>query len=387
MNSPLQRYEQRLTDPGFMGDPLQLQVVERLDLLFHELQCSTNRFGRKRRPVKGLYLWGGVGRGKTFLMDLFFESLPDKDKLRLHFHRFMAMVHHEMKLEAGHADPLVRIAKRLSQQCRVICFDEFYVSDIADAMILGRLFDALFNYGLTLVATSNIPIDRLYWDGLQRQRFAPAMELLKTHTQEWHLNGEEDYRLRYLNYQQTYFLEGQANFAELFDQLSETQDYSCQPISICARPIGVERAANSIVWFTFSALCEGPRSAMDYIELASRYQTILISGLPQLGGELKSWIKARGTEDGSGSVTKTGERQLSYAKLDDPARRFISLVDEFYDQRVKLYLLATLPIEHIYSGGALSFEFRRTLSRLTEMQSAEYLSGSRKLNKSEQVVG
>jgi cell division protein ZapE len=326
-------------------------------------------------------------------MDLFYESLPDERKLRLHFHRFMARIHKELNAESGHADPLKLIAKRLAKECNVLCFDEFFVSDIGDAMILGRLFTALFENGLTLVATSNIPIERLYWNGLQRQRFEPAIQLLLKHTQEVHLNGEEDHRLRHLQHQQTYFLSPDAQFKTLFQQLVEQQkaeqrvelvderdaiplvfeQESSKTLSVCRRPIDVIELSSHVVWFNFDALCNGPRSQLDYIELASRFSNILVSDIPLLGGECRGWIKARGTEDGSFETTETGERKLSYARQDDPARRFISLVDELYDRRVNLYLSADVPLEYLYSGGSLSFEFKRTHSRLVEMQSSEYI--------------
>ncbi len=397
MLAPLERYHKQLEQQGYVADPAQQQAVEQLDLLYRQLQQPVSgwkgRLDATKAPIKGLYLWGDVGRGKTFLMDLFYESLPDERKLRLHFHRFMARIHKELNAESGHADPLKLIAKRLAKECNVLCFDEFFVSDIGDAMILGRLFTALFENGLTLVATSNIPIERLYWNGLQRQRFEPAIQLLLKHTQEIHLNGEEDHRLRHLQHQQTYFLSPDAQFKTLFQQLVEQQkaeqrvelvderdaiplvfeQESSKTLSVCRRPIDVIELSSHVVWFNFDALCNGPRSQLDYIELASRFSNILVSDIPLLGGECRGWIKARGTEDGSFETTETGERKLSYARQDDPARRFISLVDELYDRRVNLYLSADVPLEYLYSGGSLSFEFKRTHSRLVEMQSTEYI--------------
>ena len=385
MPAPLERYHKQLEQQGYVVDPAQQQAVEQLDLLYRQLQQPASgwkgKLHSKKEPVKGLYLWGDVGRGKTFLMDLFYESLPDERKLRLHFHRFMARIHKELNDESGHADPLKLIAKRLSKECNVLCFDEFFVSDIGDAMILGRLFTALFENGLTLVATSNIPIERLYWDGLQRQRFEPAIKLLLQHTNEIHLSGEEDHRLRHLQHQQTYFLSSDAQFDRLFEKLVEpfTEQSLCESsssattLSVCQRPIDVIELSAHVVWFNFDALCNGPRSQLDYIALASRFSSILVSDIPLLGGECRGWIKARGTEDGSFGTTETGERKLSYARQDDPARRFISLVDELYDRRVNLYLSADVPLEYLYSGGSLSFEFKRTHSRLVEMQSSEYI--------------
>lgn len=380
MSSPLKRYQHKLEQRGFVSDAKQREAIEQLEQLYWQLQQPRSFLARKKAPVRGLYLWGDVGRGKTFLMDLFYESLPDERKLRLHFHRFMARIHRDLNAESGHADPLRRIAKQLAKECKVLCFDEFFVSDIGDAMILGRLFKALFENGLTLVATSNIPIDRLYRDGLQRQRFEPAIQLLSQHTQEIHLNGEEDHRLRHLQHQQTCFLSSETQFESLFQQLAgpscDDKFRSEKTLLVCQRPIKVMGLGASVVWFSFNALCNGPRSQLDYIELASRFRCIMLSDIPMLGGECRGWIKARGTEDGSFGVTDTGERKLSYARQDDPARRFISLVDELYDRRVSLYLSADVPLEFLYSGGSLSFEFKRTYSRLVEMQSIEYLSNS-----------
>lgn len=367
--SPLERYYHKLEQANFANDPVQLQAVIQLETLYQQLRSPT------KQKMSGLYLWGDVGRGKTMLMDLFCDAtaeLTEHTPLRLHFHRFMARIHKEMMLESGNRDPLKRIAKRIATESTVICFDEFFVADIGDAMILGTLFSALFELDIVLVATSNTPIERLYENGLQRQRFEPVIALLQQHTQQIHLNGQQDHRLRHLNYRQTYFLEPQASFATLFDQLSCGALSHNQALIILGRSIEVVKANQNIAWFDFNALCHGPRSQLDYIELASRFDTILLSDIPALGGELRGWIRARGTEDGS-IATKTGERQLAYAVNDDPARRFISLVDELYDQGVNLYLSATVTLEELYIGGALSFEFKRTYSRLSEMQSLEYL--------------
>ncbi|MBW8183154.1 cell division protein ZapE [Shewanella nanhaiensis] len=368
--SPLERYQYKLTQSDFAYDPVQLHSVTQLELLYQALKAPSSQ------KALGLYLWGDVGRGKTMLMDLFCEAatdLLDQPPLRLHFHRFMARMHKEMMQESGNTDPLKRIAKRIASETKLICFDEFFVSDIGDAMILGTLFSTLFELDVVLVATSNIPITRLYENGLQRQRFEPTVRLLAQHTQEIHLNGEHDHRLRYLNYHQTYFLEPKSDFSTLFEQLSSDSVSSNQPLMILGRPIEVIKANQKQAWLDFDALCNGPRSQLDYIELASRFEVILLSDIPPLGGEPRGWIRARGTEDGC-QATQTGERQLNYAVNDDPARRFISLVDELYDQGVALYLSASVALEELYIGGALSFEFKRTYSRLTEMQSLEYLS-------------
>jgi len=365
-----ERYQQFINQPNGVVDPAQLAAVSLLSDLAIKLNAEPNT------AVTGIYLWGDVGRGKTFLMDLFYDSITDQPKLRLHFHHFMARMHRELNLESGHCEPLRRIAQRLSTQCRVLCFDEFFVSDIGDAMILGRLFDALFDCGVTLVATSNIPIENLYQGGLQRQRFEPTIALLHQFTTSCHLNGDHDHRLRHLTYQQTYFelsAEGaNIKFDCLFKKINRHSHSNSADLTILGRSIKVIRKSETVVWLHFDAICNGPRSALDYIELARQFKTVLISEVPILGGQCRSWIRARGTEDGS-EATATGERQLSYAGQDDPARRFISLVDELYDQNVQLYLSADVAPDQLYSGGALSFEFRRTVSRLTEMQSSQYL--------------
>jgi len=364
------RYQQLLTQDNFVPDPAQLGAVSLLADVADRLTLQP------QTPIKGVYLWGDVGRGKTFLMDLFYDSITEQPKLRLHFHHFMARMHRELNLESGHSEPLTRIAKRLAKQCRVLCFDEFFVSDIGDAMILGRLFEALFDCGVTLVATSNIAIADLYQGGLQRQRFEPTIALLLQHTTSYHLDGDDDHRLRHLDYHQTYFEllpDAMApRFSKLFNQLNGDGTSEQSPLNILGRDIEVVRQGINVVWLSFDAICNGPRCALDYIELAAQFDTVLISDVPVLGGECRTWIRARGTEDGA-EATLTGERQLSYAGQDDPARRFISLVDELYDQNIKLYLGAQVAPAQLYSGGALSFEFRRTLSRLTEMQSLQYL--------------
>lgn len=377
--TPLAIYQAKI---GFelIEDPAQAQAVLALDKLYQQIIGRTDA-----QPLKGLYLWGDVGRGKTFLMDLFFDALPQQGKLRLHFHRFMARVHQALKEHAGQRDPLKLIAKNLAKECKVLCFDEFFVSDIGDAMILAGLFETLFAQGVVLVATSNIPIERLYENGLARHRFLPCIAQLLAHTQMLHLNGEQDHRLHALNTEPSaqviaatsnhIGLSGTLDFDGIFTTLTQDANtVQTRTLRVCQRDIPVVRATAegqlpSVAWFDFYALCDGPRSQLDYIEIASRFKIVLLSGVPKLGGEVKSWIRARGTEDGTGAnqAATTGERQLSYAANDDPARRFISLIDELYDQDASLYLSCDVPLMDLYQGGALSFEFRRTYSRLIEM--------------------
>ncbi|WP_028773287.1 cell division protein ZapE [Shewanella waksmanii] len=367
--SPLCHYQNLLDSKALIFDPAQQHAVQQLQSLFQQLQSQS-------QPVTGLYLWGDVGRGKTRLMDLFFHACQNSDKIkpqRLHFHRFMSQVHRQLNQYGDAATSIEQIASELALTCEVLCFDEFFVNDIGDAIILYRLFEALFQQGVVLVATSNVAVNQLYANGLQRERFLPCIDLIEKQTKSLHLQAQQDYRLRSLELQPAYFTDKQA-FSRLFEQLNDfNHSVTKRAITVLDRQIDVIQRTTNILWVDFTALCQGPRSALDYIELANRYQTILLSHVPVLGGEPKSWIKARGTEDGIGA-TATGARQLAYALNDDPARRFIALVDELYDRQVNLYIQADVPLDELYHQGALSFEFRRTNSRLKEMQSSAYLA-------------
>ena len=309
-------------------------------------------FGKKdHTPVKGLYFWGGVGRGKTYLVDTFFEALPFKEKVRTHFHRFMKRVHEEMKTLPGEKNPLTIIAKRFSDEARVICFDEFFVSDITDAMILGTLMEELFKNGVTLVATSNIVPDGLYKDGLQRARFLPAIALIKQNTEIVNVDSGVDYRLRHLEQAELFHFPlndaAQDSLRKSFRALTPecTQAVENDKLIIENRQIIALRTCDDVAWFDFRELCDGPRSQNDYIELGKIFHAVLLSGVEQM------------------SVT-----------TDDIARRFINMVDEFYDRNVKLIISAEVELKDLYTGGRLNFEFQRTLSRLLEMQSHEFLS-------------
>jgi cell division protein ZapE len=359
--TPGERHARDLERAGFRADPAQAEAVKLLDDL-HARLCQPrpqpSRLGRllarlrgpaRIDPVKGLYMWGGVGRGKTYLMDLFHETLPFDDKLRMHFHRFMRRTHHELERLAGTSDPLQGVADGLAGEARVICFDEFFVSDITDAMILGELFDALFARGVTLVATSNVPPRDLYRDGLQRRRFLPAIDLIERHTRVLEMDGGIDHRLRALEQAELYHHpldEGaETSLARSFDSLAPEPGTDDVEIEIEGRPIRARKLADDVAWFDFAELCDGPRSQNDYIELAREFHAVLVSGVPQFG-----------------------------VATEDQARRFISLVDEFYDRGVKLILSARVPITELYAGQRLVFEFERTQSRLLEMQSHDYLA-------------
>lgn len=358
--SPLQRYRRDLEQQNFQEDAAQEAAVMHLQALYEALvareqwswwQKFAARWATgKTDVVKGLYFWGGVGRGKTYLMDTFYEALPFEEKMRTHFHRFMRRVHTEMQNLGEQSDPLLMVADKLAREAKVLCFDEFFVSDITDAMILARLLDALFDRGVVLVATSNIQPDGLYKDGLQRARFLPAIGLLNKYTDVVNVDGGVDYRLRTLEQASLYHTplgpEAREALGKFFwnlvpdrDAISENVD-----IEVEGRCILALKEAEDVVWFDFASICDGPRSQVDYIELACEYHAVIVENVPVLR-----------------------------SRNDDLARRFIYMVDEFYDHNVKLILSAELPIHELYAGHRLKFEFERTVSRIQEMQSKEYL--------------
>ena len=351
-------YVESLNRDGHTEDPAQLEIIARFEDLESRLEAQRPRRGGLRtmffrgdpiETVRGLYIWGGVGRGKTFLMDLFFECLGIENKRRVHFHRMMHDVHDRMKTLSFVEDPLDKVAASIAQDTRVLCFDEFFVSDIGDAMILGKLLEGLFKRGVTLVATSNSKPDDLYKDGLQRQRFLPAIQLLNEHTEVVNMDSGTDYRLRLLQKAGTYLSPDDEVAAErlnyFFDESASLRIETDRDLDINGRDIRARRCAKGVAWFRFEDICDGPRSQADYIEIARWYPSVIISGVPQFD-----------------------------ARLDDQARRFIALVDEFYDRRVKLILSAATGVNELYTGTRLSFEFDRTTSRLIEMQSTEYLA-------------
>lgn len=368
--TPLQTYQARLEQNEVTFDERQQPALHELERVYQSLLSNLSN-GGVLESTKGVYLWGDVGRGKTFLMDLFYGCLPDGMALRLHFHHFMARLHRELNLAFGQKNPLKGIAKRLVSECRVLCFDEFFVSDIGDAMLLGGLVEALFEEGVVLVATSNIAIKDLFQNQLQKERFAPAIALLEANLNAIHLSGEEDHRLRHTGFTPIYFVNDEQDMSALFKQLAKG-DINQQPLQVCRRSIKVIASAENIAWFDFYALCDGPRSSLDYIELAQTYPLIMLTGIPELSSEPYEHIKARGTEDGAIGSGQTGERVVSLGVNDDAVRRFISLVDECYDHQVVLLLSAEVPLDSLYLNGSLLFEFRRTYSRLIEMKSHYY---------------
>lgn len=358
--SPEQRYRNDLQRSDFQPDPAQAQAVALLQDLYERLivrERSEQGLGARlryflggaRSPERGLYFWGGVGRGKTYLVDTFFESLPFRRKLRVHFHRFMQRVHERLTALDGEKNPLQIVADEFARDALVICFDEFFVSDIADAMILGGLMEALFARGVTLVATSNIEPALLYLDGLQRARFLPAIALLEEHTRVVNVDAGVDYRLRTLEQAALYHHPdddaAHAALCERFATLSQRADIAPGMVQINHRTLRLERQAEGVAWFAFDTLCRQPRSPSDFIELAKIFHTVLLEHVP---------------------VMKSGD--------EDMARRFINLIDEFYDRSVKLIVTAEAAPEALYRGSLLAFEYQRTLSRLQEMQSHDYLA-------------
>ncbi|MBB3191626.1 cell division protein ZapE [Halomonas cerina] len=372
---PMARYRADLERDDFQFDPAQQQAVEHLQHLYDELVATPRTrprptatgkglrsrvaglFGRREDtpaapalpPVSGLYLWGGVGRGKTYLVDTFYEALPFPDKMRTHFHRFMQRVHNELEHCKGERNPLTLIAGKFADEARVICFDEFFVKDITDAMILANLLEALFAKGVVLVATSNIVPADLYKEGLQRARFLPAIDLLERHCKVVNVDSGIDYRLRALERAEIFHspldAEAEAELARSFREIAGHEGESDAPIEINHRVLRSRRLHDDVVWFEFRELCDGPRSQNDYIELAREFHSVLVSNVTCMSGA-----------------------------TDDQARRFINMVDEFYDRGVKLLMSAEAPAEDLYQGGKLEFEFQRTLSRLQEMQSHDYLA-------------
>jgi cell division protein ZapE len=351
-------YTQELSERGFRPDPAQEAAVDALEGLRRRLMeresvgAHSRRWLarlRSRKPVRGLYLWGGVGRGKTWLMDLFFASLPFAKRQRRHFHRFMYDVHAHLKCMEQNIAPLEEVAERLASEAHVLCFDEFFISDIADAMIVGGLLDGLFRRGVALVATSNLPPCRLYYNGLQRERFLPAIDLLERHTRILAVDSGTDYRLRDLTQAGTYLVSGAPDTAArldaLFNRLAGGEPRQSGAVEIEGRPIAIVCEAGTVIWFDFAALCSGPRSQNDYIEIARAYQTVMLADVPQFD-----------------------------AAHENEARRFIALVDELYDHNVKLILSAAAAPAELYRGESLSLEFERPASRLIEMQSAQYLA-------------
>lgn len=352
--SPSERYANAISSGQFMADDAQAEAVHELNRVWEELisryKASKKAFRRFRRQTspKGVYMWGGVGRGKTWLMDQFYESIPFRRKTRMHFHHFMQYVHKELNKNSGQQNPLDIVAEQIYKEAVVICFDEFFVSNVTDAMILSDLFQKLFRRGITLVATSNIAPDGLYKNGIHRDRFIPTIEMVKQNCRVLNVDAGVDYRLRVLKQAQLFKSplthDNQIWMAKRFAALTQSQTVSDEPIIINQRIVETLGHTEDVLWCEFKELCMKPRSPSDFIEISNIYNTVLVSNVPHLDDVL-----SEGT------------------------RRFIYLVDEFYDRGVKLLLTSEAGIIDIYNGEKLAFEIERTRSRLLEMQSDEYL--------------
>jgi len=365
--TPKQRYQADLESGELTPDAEQASIVDRLDKLSQDLVSATPWQPKKPSFLsklfsggsdapavhgpRGLYLWGGVGRGKTHLCDLFFDAVPIKEKRRTHFHRFMQRIHDDMRVLGEIENPLQSVADDWAQEARLLVLDEFHVNDITDAMLLGGLTSALFDRGVTLVTTSNVPPDGLFKDGLQRARFIPAIERIKAHTHVIEMIGDTDYRLRLLQSESIYLVPEasekpvEERMQAHFQRLAIGTPDSRQSININSREIPILGRAEDVIWFSFDALCATHRSTQDYIEIATLFHTVLISDVPVMDN------------------TKN-----------DEARRFVNLIDDFYDRCVKVVMSAEALPDDLYTGTRLSFEFVRSASRLTEMQTTEYLS-------------
>ncbi|MBD3610007.1 MAG: cell division protein ZapE [Gammaproteobacteria bacterium] len=354
--SPLDRYHCDLAN-GIQHDLAQAMAMEQLQSIFLSLQNNApakrrwwSWFSSRQPQTRGLYLWGGVGRGKTYLMDTFFESLPGNNKQRVHFHRFMKDIHERLKHLPKSPNPMPIIARQIARECHVLCLDEFFVDDVADAMLLVGLLPALFKQGVVLITTSNIAPDELYKNGLQRLRFLEAIEQLKNHTQVVELNSNIDYRMQMLERSGVYHVvdsaeEGLTLLESQFNQLVPFHERLDGDVNINNRDISVRGMSSDIIWLDFYSICETPRSSSDYVEIACMYHTVLIGVVPVMD------------ED-----------------KDDVAKRFMHLIDALYDHRVKLVLTAEDIPEGLYSGQRIKSAFERTISRLNEMGSEEYLS-------------
>jgi len=356
--TPTEVYRADIKQRGFQEDKAQREAVFYTQVLYDELtarkaeKTSTSlfRFFKKEDtpPIKGLYFWGGVGRGKSYLIDTFHDCLPFTDKKRVHFNQFMQDIHNQLKDLPKTPDPLMIVSAKIADQCRVLCIDEFHVDDITDAMIMAGLLNGLFAAGMTIVATSNIAPEQLYKNGLQRDRFLPAIDLIVQHTNIYHLDNGVDYRLELLEKHGTFHVQDTADediLQQHIHELANTEIIEHTQFELNRRIIHCRARADNQIWFSFAEICETPRSSADYIALATEFETILISDIPMM-------------DDGKNDV----------------AQRFIHLVDAFYDQRVKFIATAEAAPDELYTGKGLRFPFQRTSSRLHEMRSEAYLS-------------
>jgi cell division protein ZapE len=352
----LAAYQSLLDARGYFADAAQMNAAMALQTLYTNLLgfkvdrgSTLKRLLAPPKPPRGVYFWGGVGRGKSFLMDCFYESVPYRRKRRIHFHAFMQQIHRDLEKYKGESEPILKVADQIAHEVRLLCFDEFHVSDIADAMILGRLVERLFAKGVILVMTSNYPPDRLYPNGLHRESFLPTIALLNQHLDILEVDSGVDYRLRALEQVEIYHYpadgSAETKMLDYFRMVAGEEGKKGGHIEVLDRQIATLRRAHGVIWFDFRTLCGGPRSQNDYLEIAQSYHTVLLSHIPKMTPQQSS-----------------------------EARRFTWLVDVFYDHRVKLIATADCPADQIYCEGTQASEFLRTVSRLTEMNSKEYLA-------------
>jgi len=382
--SVIKQYKQFVEEKKLKYDSDQYQAVIALDQLAQKLSLrqsqlpllrALTKLFKKLEPIKGIYFHGRVGRGKTMLMDIFYQQLPLTRKKRIHFHHFMESVHQKLHEFTGKDDPLVLIAKTWAADVDLLCFDEFFVNDIGDAMLLAGLLSAMLSNGITLVATSNCRPDQLYKNGLQRERFLPTIAILEQYCHVISIDGPEDHRLiasdtMALHYRDFHIgtESGHEFLSQHFLALATGKVKYNDRIIIHGRALNYLACSDHVIWFDFMTLCSGPRSQRDYIKLADNYPTVLISDLPQFSGELIPAVFS-GVED---SYQRSGVVMGQLRGLDDEARRFIALVDEFYDRGIRLIIAAEVDIAELYQGTQLAFEFARCRSRLFEMQRLNY---------------
>lgn len=357
--TPIEYYNEQIRQENIVTDDEQLNVLQIMQEihtdLINENKARSRIFSLLRKPqlVQGLYLWGGVGIGKTFLMDCFYQTLPFTQKMRVHFHQFMQFIHQQLKHHQGKKNPLIYIANDIAKRTQVLCFDEFFVNDIADAMILARLLKALFSAGVCMVTTSNAAPDDLYKNGLQRKLFLPAIAMLKEHLRVLHVPTTIDYRLRHLKHAGVFYhpndFVAAENMEKCFTLLAGDQSISHSPIEICERYIPIEKQTSEIVWFDFNTICSVPRSQQDYLAIAEKYHTVFISNIPTIPPHAR-----------------------------DKITLFIRLIDVLYDKRTRVVISAATSVDQLYQHGTLINDFARTRSRLLEMQSENYFRGDLK---------
>lgn len=363
-------YQELLANKQLDFDNAQTQAIDALMLLSEQLLAQQTLPEKLKENIPGLYFHGRVGRGKTMLMDLFYQHLAIKNKKRIHFHHFMESVHQQLAQLTGQAEPLSHIAAEWSKNIDLLCFDEFYVNDIGDAMLLSGLFSALFAQGITLVATSNCLPEQLYRNGLQRERFLPTIALINQYCQIVSIDGDVDHRrakfIKNSCYNNYYLLNNHGNtkLIERFQALTNTDELTPGEIKVNHRQISYIAKHDNVIYFEFFALCSGPRSQRDYMAIAKEFDIVCIENVPKFSGDLVPAVFS-GVED---SYQRSGVLMGELQQLDDEARRFIALVDEFYDQNIKLIVSAQVDIFDLYQGQQLSFEFERCQSRLIEMQ-------------------